>query len=39
MSLEKVKNKGPYSNTNINPAGFLDVLKPRAVPVAGDDVY
>ena len=39
MSLQKLKNKGPYSNTNINPAGFLDILKPRAVPVAGDDVY
>jgi len=32
------KNFGPYSNTQINPAGYLDIFTPRPVPVAGDDV-
>ena len=32
------KNLSFYGNTNINPAGYLDILKPKAVPVSGDDV-
>ena len=32
------KNLGPYGNTQLNRAGYLDILKPRAVPVAGDDI-
>ena len=32
------KNLGPYGNTPINRSGYLDILKPRSVPVAGDDV-
>jgi hypothetical protein len=31
-------NLSPYANTKINPAGYLDVFVPRAIPVAGDDV-
>lgn len=32
------KNLGPYGNTPINKAGYLDILKPRSVPVAGNDI-
>lgn len=32
------KNLGPYGNTPVNKAGYLDILKPRPVPVAGDDI-
>jgi len=32
------KNLGAYANTPINPSGYLDILKPRSVPVAGNDV-
>jgi len=32
------KNFGPYSNTQINSAGYLDLFTPRPVPAAGDDV-
>jgi len=32
------KDFGPYSNTKINPAGYLDIFIPRPVPAAGDDV-
>jgi len=32
------KNLGAYGNTPINQTGYLDILKPRPVPVAGDDV-
>jgi len=32
------KNFGPYSNTQINSAGYLDFFTPRPVPAAGDDV-
>lgn len=29
---------GPYANTPINPAGYLDLLVIRPIPAAGDDV-
>jgi hypothetical protein len=32
------RNAGPYGRTPINNAGYLEILKPRPVPVAGDDV-
>jgi|TARA_B110000503_G_scaffold86810_1_gene132069 hypothetical protein len=32
------KSKSPYGNTPVTRSGYLDILKPRAVPVAGDDV-
>lgn len=32
------KNLGLYGNTPVNKAGYLDILKPRPVPVAGDDI-
>ena len=32
------KSFGPYGKTKINPAGYLDILVPRPVPVAGDDI-
>jgi hypothetical protein len=32
------KSLGPYGNTPLNQAGYLDILKPRPVPVAGDDI-
>lgn len=38
MSVKRTKNKGPYGKTPINSAGYLDTLKPRPVPVAGDDL-
>ena len=31
-------NLSPYGNTPINDAGYLDILKPRPIPVAPDDV-
>lgn len=31
-------NLSPYSNTKVTQTGFLDILVPRPVPVAGDDV-
>jgi len=34
----KAKGFGPYGRTPINSAGYLDILVPRPVPVAGDDV-
>lgn len=34
----KSRNAGPYGRTPINKAGYLEILKPRPVPVAGDDV-
>jgi hypothetical protein len=38
VNVKKLKNKGPYGNTRVNSAGYLDILKPRPVPVAGDDL-
>lgn len=32
------KSFGPYGKTKINAAGYLDILVPRPVPVAGDDI-
>ena len=32
------KNVSFYGNTPINSAGYLDILKPKPIPVAGDDV-
>ena len=32
------KSLGPYGKTKITKAGYLDVLKVRAVPESGDDV-
>lgn len=32
------KNLGPYGKTLVNKAGYLDILKPRPIPVAGDDI-
>lgn len=32
------KNVSFYGNTPINPAGYLDILKPKPIPVAGDDI-
>ena len=34
----KSKNLGPYGTTKVNRAGYLDILKVRPVPEAGDDV-
>lgn len=38
LNINKIRNKGPYGKTKINGAGYLDILKPRPVPVAGDDL-
>tara|TARA_S200000501_G_scaffold165763_1_gene156186 strand:+ start:189 stop:488 length:300 start_codon:yes stop_codon:yes gene_type:complete len=32
------KQLSPYGKTPINSAGYLDILKPRSIPVAGDDI-
>lgn len=32
------KDYGPYGKTPITRAGYLDILTPRIVPAAGDDV-
>lgn len=32
------KNFGPYGKTPLNRAGYLDILKPRPVPVGGNDI-
>ena len=32
------KNLSPYGKTKVTGAGYLDILSPRPVPVAGDDV-
>ena len=32
------KNLSVYGKTDITPSGYLDILKPRPIPVAGDDV-
>lgn len=34
----KGKGYGPYGKTPVNTAGYLDILIPRPVPVAGNDV-
>lgn len=34
----KGKGYGPYGKTPVNVAGYLDILVPRPIPVAGDDV-
>jgi len=38
-NIQKIKNKGPYGKTPINSAGFLDIMRARPVPVAGDDIF
>lgn len=32
------KKMGPYANTRITDNGYLDILKPRAVPAAKNDI-
>lgn len=32
------RNLNPYSKTPVTSSGYLDILKPIAVPSAGDDV-
>ena len=32
------KNLSVYGKTDVTPSGYLDILKPRPIPVAGDDV-
>jgi len=32
------KNLSPYANTKVTAAKYLDILSPRPVPAAGDDV-
>jgi len=32
------KNLSPYGQTPVNRAGYLDILRPRAIPVHPDDV-
>lgn len=31
-------NLSPYSNTPINTRGYLDILKPRPVPISNTDI-
>lgn len=33
-----VNSMGPYSKTKITNSGYLDILNPRSVPAANDDV-
>jgi hypothetical protein len=37
-NIDKIKNKGPYGKTPITSAGYLDIMRARPVPVAGDDI-
>lgn len=32
------KSLSPYRQTTVNPAGYLDILKPIPIPSAGDDI-
>jgi|TARA_B100000424_G_C22907560_1_gene482772 hypothetical protein len=32
------KKLSPYAKTPVNKAGYLDIFKPRPIPVAGDDI-
>ena len=32
------KSLSPYSQTTVNSAGYLDILKPIPIPSAGDDI-
>jgi hypothetical protein len=32
------RNLGPYGKTPINNSGYLDILKIRPIPIAGDDI-
>ena len=32
------KNLSAYANTKVTASGYLDILNPRPIPVAGDDV-
>jgi hypothetical protein len=32
------KSLSPYGNTKLNSAGYLDILNPRPIPSAGDDI-
>lgn len=32
------KTLSPYANTQVTDTGFLDILEPRTIPVANDDV-
>lgn len=34
----KLSNLSPYTNTSITSSGYLDILKPRPIPVAKDDI-
>ena len=36
--MAQAKNQGPYGITEVASAGFLDLLKPRTIPAAGNDV-
>ena len=38
-SIKAMKNKSPYGKTSINSAGYLDIMRARPVPVAGDDIF
>jgi len=31
-------NLSPYSNTPVTKQGYLDILKPRPVPISGEDI-
>ena len=32
------RDQGPYGETPINNSGYLDIMRARTVPAAGDDV-